>query len=47
MELIEIETFPDNVKSISKNLESFKEMSSEEILNQRKNKFLKIGRQGL
>jgi acetyl-CoA carboxylase carboxyl transferase subunit alpha len=35
----------DNVyESISKNLESFKEMSSEEILNQRKNKFLKIGR---
>ena len=31
-------------KSISKNLEFFKEMSSEEILNQRKNKFLKIGR---
>ena len=30
--------------SISKNLEIFTEMSSEEILNQRKNKFLKIGR---
>ena len=30
--------------SIVKNLESFKEMSPEEILNQRKNKFLKIGR---
>ena len=31
-------------ESISKNLEYFKEMSAEEILNQRKNKFLKIGR---
>ena len=31
-------------KSIHKNLETFKEMSSEEILDQRKNKFLKIGR---
>jgi len=31
-------------KSISKNLEAFKEMSPEEILDQRKNKFLKIGR---
>jgi acetyl-CoA carboxylase carboxyl transferase subunit alpha len=31
-------------ESISKNLDSFKEMSAEEILNQRKNKFLKIGR---
>ncbi len=30
--------------SISKNLEIFKEMSPEDILNQRKNKFLKIGR---
>ncbi|MDA9653381.1 acetyl-CoA carboxylase carboxyltransferase subunit alpha [Candidatus Pelagibacter sp.] len=30
--------------SISKNLEFFKDMSSEDILNQRKNKFLKIGR---
>tara|TARA_X000000368_G_scaffold15479_1_gene12259 strand:- start:353 stop:613 length:261 start_codon:yes stop_codon:yes gene_type:complete len=30
--------------SISKNLEYFKELSSEEILNERKNKFLKIGR---
>ncbi len=30
--------------SISKNLEFFKEISSEEILNQRRNKFLKIGR---
>ena len=30
--------------SILKNLDSFKEMSPEEILNQRKNKFLKIGR---
>ena len=29
---------------ISKNLNSFKEMSPEEILSQRKNKFLKIGR---
>ncbi len=29
---------------ISKNLEFFKEMSPEEIINQRKNKFLKIGR---
>ncbi len=31
--------------SISKNLESFKQMSEEEILNQRKNKFLGIGRE--
>ena len=31
-------------ESISKNLIQFKEMSSEEILSQRKNKFLKIGR---
>ena len=31
-------------ESISKNLNQFKEMTSEEILNQRKNKFLKIGR---
>ena len=30
--------------SISKNLDFFKEMSSEDIINQRKNKFLKIGR---
>ena len=30
--------------SISKNLNFFKEMTPEEILNQRKNKFLKIGR---
>ena len=30
--------------SILKNLEEFKEMSPEDILNQRKNKFLKIGR---
>ena len=30
--------------SISKNLEYFKELSPEEILNERKNKFLKIGR---
>jgi len=30
--------------SISKNLSFFKEMSPEEILNQRKNKFLNIGR---
>ena len=35
----------ENVKeSISKNLIQFKEMTPEEILNQRKNKFLKIGR---
>ncbi len=35
----------NNVRdSISKNLSSFKEMTSEEILEQRKNKFLKIGR---
>ncbi len=34
-----------NVKdSISKNLNLFKELSAEEILDQRKNKFLKIGR---
>ena len=31
-------------ESISNNLDSFKEMSPEETLNQRKNKFLKIGR---
>ncbi len=31
--------------SISKNLESFKEMSDDEIFNQRKNKFLRIGRE--
>ena len=30
--------------SISKNLEYFNELSPEEILNERKNKFLKIGR---
>ena len=35
----------DNVReSIQKNLNIFKDMSSEEILDQRKNKFLKIGR---
>jgi len=34
-----------NIKeSLTKNLESFKLMSSEEIYNNRKNKFLKIGR---
>ena len=31
-------------ESISKNLNTFQEMSAEEILDQRKNKFLKIGR---
>ncbi len=31
-------------KSILKNLDSYKEISANEILNQRKNKFLKIGR---
>ena len=31
-------------KTISKNLSIFQEMSAEEILDQRKNKFLKIGR---
>jgi acetyl-CoA carboxylase carboxyl transferase subunit alpha len=31
-------------KSILKNLETYKEVSNDEILNQRKNKFLKIGR---
>tara|TARA_B100000900_G_scaffold313018_1_gene271895 strand:+ start:191 stop:1291 length:1101 start_codon:yes stop_codon:yes gene_type:complete len=31
--------------TILRNLESFKEMSDDEILNQRKNKFLKIGRE--
>ena len=31
-------------ESISRNLDSFKELTPEEILNQRKNKFLKIGR---
>ena len=30
--------------SISKNLSYFKDLSSEEIMNERKNKFLKIGR---
>jgi acetyl-CoA carboxylase carboxyl transferase subunit alpha len=35
----------DNIRnSISTNLEYFKDMSSDEIMNQRKNKFLKIGR---
>ena len=35
----------DNLRdSISKNLDYFKELSSEEIMNERKNKFLKIGR---
>jgi len=35
----------NNVReSISKNLDLFKEMTAEEILEQRKNKFLKIGR---
>ena len=46
MELIEIETLIlSNVReTISKNLNLFKEMTAEEILDQRKNKFLKIGR---
>ncbi len=36
----------ENIRdSISKNLQFFKEMSDEEILSQRKNKFLKIGRE--
>ena len=30
--------------SISKNLDNFKDMSAEEIFNDRKNKFLRIGR---
>ena len=35
----------ENVKdSISKNLKLFDNVSGEEVLNQRKNKFLKIGR---
>ena len=35
----------DNLRdSITKNLNYFKELSSEEIMNERKNKFLKIGR---
>jgi len=35
----------ENLKtSISKNLDYFKDLSSEEIMNERKNKFLKIGR---
>lgn len=35
----------DNLRSsIAKNLEFYKNMTSEEIMNQRKNKFLKIGR---
>jgi acetyl-CoA carboxylase carboxyl transferase subunit alpha len=35
----------DNLRSsISKNLNYFKDRSSEEIMNERKNKFLKIGR---
>ena len=40
MEHIEIEI----KDAISKNLSFFKDMSSEDILNHRKNKFLKIGR---
>ena len=36
----------ESVRSvIRKNIQSFKEMSSEEIINDRKNKFLRIGRQ--
>ena len=31
-------------ETISKNLDTFKEMSQEEVLSQRKNKFLNIGR---
>ena len=35
----------DNLKSsISKNLNYFEDLTSEEIMNERKNKFLKIGR---
>ena len=35
----------ENVKnSISKNLKTYEEMSSDEVINERKNKFLKIGR---
>ena len=35
----------DNLRnSISKNLDYFKDFSSDEIMNERKNKFLKIGR---
>jgi len=35
----------DNLKeSLSKNLNYFKDLSSEEIMNERKNKFLNIGR---
>ena len=35
----------DNLRdSITKNLNYFKDLSSEEIMNERKNKFLKIGR---
>jgi acetyl-CoA carboxylase carboxyl transferase subunit alpha len=35
----------DNLReSISKNIDYFKDLSSEEIMNERKNKFLKIGR---
>ena len=35
----------DNLRnSISKNLDYFKDLSSDEIMNERKNKFLKIGR---
>ena len=34
----------NNYKSISENLDIFQQMSSEEIFEQRKNKFLKIGR---
>jgi len=38
-------TILDNVRaSISRNLENFRSMTSEEIFNNRKNKFLKIGR---
>ena len=36
----------ENVRSvIRQNIQTFKEMSSEEIINDRKNKFLRIGRQ--
>ena len=35
----------ENLKiTISKNLDYFRDLSSEEIMNERKNKFLKIGR---
>ena len=42
---IEIDIILNNVReTLTKNLNYFDELSSEEIMNERKNKFLKIGR---